>query len=162
MIYKIKLFFRRIKKIINWIPILWKNFDFDYWYIIEVFKYQLIRTADYLESNRAKTVSAKIHAQKIRTAIRLIDKVYGDDSYDMEYQKQLEDLYGKSTIEFIKIKDKDLYSVEIVYENKYDKKTLEEIEEKTKELLLKADQKQKRAHKLLWAFIEHNIQKWWD
>jgi hypothetical protein len=31
-----------------------------------------------------------------------------------------------------------------------------------KELIKESREKQKRAHKLLWDFVEHNIQYWWD
>jgi hypothetical protein len=38
----------------------------------------------------------------------------------------------------------------------------EEISEVQKKLFLESNEKQKRAHKLLWKFIEHNIRHWWD
>ena len=39
---------------------------------------------------------------------------------------------------------------------------LKEIDELRHEMMLLSQDKQKRAHKLLWDFIEHNIQNWWD
>lgn len=106
--YWFKRKYRQIKRVIDFLPILWKGYDFDYGYAIELFKHQLIRTANYLESDKAWTTSAKTNAQKVRTAIRLMDIVYNDYNEDYTYEKQ------------------------------------------------------KRAHKLLWDFIEHNIQWWWD
>ena len=93
-------FFRRLKRVRDFLPIIWKGYDFDYTHAIELFKYQLERTADLLESDKAYTVNSNIHAQKIRTAIRLMDIVY-----DEEY---MEDFYeGKLTIkEAIKKQDK--------------------------------------------------------
>ena len=93
-------FFRRLKRVWDFLPIIWKGYDFDYSHAIELFKYQLERTADLLESDKAYTVNSNIHAQKIRTAIRLMDIVY-----DEEY---MEDFYeGKLTIkEAIKKQDK--------------------------------------------------------
>jgi len=111
-------FFRRLKRVCDFLPIIWKGYDFDYVHAIELFRYQLERTAYLLESDKAYTVNSNIHAQKIRTAIRLMDKVY-----DEEY---MEDFYvGKLTIK-------------------------------------EAIEKQERAHQLLWKYIEHNIQHWWD
>ena len=111
-------FFRRLKRVWDFLPIIWKGYDFDYAHAIELFKYQLERTADLLESDKAYTVNSNTHAQKIRTAIRLIDIVY-----DEEYIKDFYD--GKLTMQ-------------------------------------EAIKKQQRAHQLLWKFIEHNIQHWWD
>ena len=35
----IKQFFRRLKRTIDFLPIIWKGFDFDYRYAIELFQY---------------------------------------------------------------------------------------------------------------------------
>ena len=126
-------FYRRLKRVWDFLPIIWKGYDFDYAHAIELFKYQLERTADLLESDKAYTVNSNIHAQKIRTAIRLMDIVY-----DEEYMKDF-----------------------------YDKKiSIEEAIKKQDWILLaafkEAIKKQERAHQLLWKFIEHNIQYWWD
>ena len=80
------------------------------------------RTANHLESNRAYGMGATNRASRIRTAIRLIDKVYEERYVD----------------EFLDSKSKD------------------------KEEFKRVIEKQKRAHKLLWDFVEHNIQYWWD
>jgi hypothetical protein len=112
-------FFRRLKRVWDFLPIIWGGYDFDYAHAIELFKYQLERTADLLESDKAYTINSDIHAQKIRTAIRLID---------------------------------------IVYEEKY----LEGLTSHTDDEFKKALKKQDRAHEILWKFIEHNIQYWWD
>lgn len=108
MVYWIKRKYIQIKRTLSFLPIIWRGYDWDYEYAIELFKHQLKRTADFLESNNSYALSAKTNAQKIRTAIRLMDKVYDDYVEDYTYEKQ------------------------------------------------------KRAHKLLWDFIEHNIQNWWD
>jgi len=111
-------FFRRLRRVWDFLPIIWGGYDFDYSHAIELFKYQLERTADLLESDEAYTLDSNLNAQKIRTAIRLMDKVYEEE--------WMEDFYnGKITME-------------------------------------EAIKKQKRAHQLLWKYIEHNIQGWWD
>ena len=72
---RIKRFFYKIKRVIDFIPIIWKGYDFDYYSSIELFKYQLKRTAKYLESDKAKTLEAKTNAAKIWTAVELIECV---------------------------------------------------------------------------------------
>ena len=52
--------------------------------------------------------------------------------------------------------------MEIRYENDYTEEELQLIDEEKRQLIWKCRDKQKRAHKLLWDFVEHNIQKWWD
>ena len=71
-----KRFFRRVKRVIDFLPIIYKGADWDYYYSIELFQYQLKRTADFLESDEANTMDAKATASRIRTAVELMDRVY--------------------------------------------------------------------------------------
>ena len=124
-------------------------------------------TAKHLESEKAMTVSSKTNAQKIRTALRLMDKVY-DDEYAMEYMIQIDKLYGTTHYDFVELDEKGKYSNEPLYELKLrnegavDEEHQKEIDEVRREMAKLSMDKQQRAHKLLWDFIEHNIQRWWD
>jgi hypothetical protein len=119
----IKQKYQQIQRVIDFLPMIWSGNDWDYLYSLNLFQKQLERTATYLESDKAVTQNAKIQAQKIRTALRLMDIVY-DDTYITEF---LDGDDSENGDEFVRVM-----------------------------------KKQKRAHKLLWDFIEHNIQKWWD
>jgi hypothetical protein len=161
----IKHFFRRkyqqIQRVIDFLPIIWNGFDFDYIYSIELFKKQLERQAKFMESNKSYSDRAKQDASRIRTAIRLMDKVY-DDEYGSEYQDKLKKLYGENVLDWwFEDTGRNDGSSYLRWEfEKWDNS--EEIEKVQKKLFLESKEKQKRAHKLLWNFIEHNIQSWWD
>ncbi len=163
---RIKRFFYKIKRVIDFIPIVWKGYDFDYYSSIELFKYQLKRTAEYLESDKAHTLEAKTNASKIWTAVELMEKVY-DEEYGTEYIDIIEKLYGKSKHEFVELDEKDengdpYYTMKIWNELAVDEEHQKEIDEVRHQMFLLGKDKQKRAHKLLWTYIEHNILKWWD
>jgi len=49
-----------------------------------------------------------------------------------------------------------------VYERDYTKDELLLIQEEKDALIWESQAKQKRAHKLVWKYIEHNIERWWD
>ena len=121
--YWVKRKIQQIKRVIDFLPLIWNGFDFDYSYSLDLFKKQLERTASFLESDKAYTLSAKTNAQKIRTALRLMD---------------------------------------IVYDEKYVDEFLDSYDGNDREGFKRVIEKQNRAHKLLWDFIEHNIQRWWD
>lgn len=164
--YFFKRKYQQIKRTIEFLPLIWNSYDFDYQYALDLFKKQLERTANYLESDRAMTLSAKVKAQKIRTAIRLMDKVYNEE-YFHQYMDTIEKLYGKSKHEFVELDEKDengdpYYSLKITNELAVDEQHQKEIDEVRKQMMLHSIDKQNRAHKLLWDFIEHNIQGWWD
>ena len=150
----------------DFLPMIWKGYDFDYRYAIELFQYQLKRTADFMESDRAMTMDADIRARRIRTAVELLQKVY-DEDYGCEYQDKLKELYGENVLdwEFIELDVKSNYNGEPLYELKwaYEKwDNAEEVKEMKDKLFKESKTKQKRAEELVWKFISHNIRGWWD
>ena len=156
-----KRFFRRLKRVIDFLPIIWKGEDWDYRYAVDLFSYQLGRTADFLEGDRAFTVSADQNAKRIRTAIELLNKVY-EEEYGCEYQDKMKELYGPDVLEwwFEDTGEGDGSSyIRFAYE-KLD--NADEIEEMKGNLFKESQAKQERAHKLVWAYIAHNIRNWWD
>jgi hypothetical protein len=165
MVQDIKYFFKRkyqqVERVIDFLPIIWNGFDFDYNYSIELFKKQLERQAKFFESDKSYSARSKQDASRIRTAIHLMDKVYNED-YGAEYQDKLKELYGENIYNWwFEDTGRGDDSSYLRYEyEKWDNS--KEIKEVQKKLLLESREKQKRAHKLLWDFIEHNIQYWWD
>lgn len=160
-IYFFKRKYRQIQRVIDFLPIIWKGFDFDYQYSIELFKKQLERTADFLESDRAYSMDAKQRASRIRTAIRLMGKVY-DEDYSMEWIHQIYKKYGEDVLDW-ESEDTGRGDGTSYLKYKYEKwSNTKEITEIKIKLLKESRAKQERAHKLLWKFIEHNIRHWWD
>ena len=164
--FEVKRFFRRVKRVIDFLPMIWKGYDFDYRYAIELFQYQLERTADFMESDRALTMDAEIRAKRIRTSVKLLQKVY-DEEYGCEYQDKLKELYGENVLdwEFIELDEKSDYDGESLYEMKWRYEywdNAEEIAEVKRKLYKESQEKQKRAEELVWKYISHNIKYWWD
>jgi len=161
--YWIKRKIWQIQNVFKWLPIIWNQFDFDYSYAIDVFKFQLQKTSDYLNTDKALTMSAKDNHKRLQTIINLMDKVYNEE-YGMEYYDKLIELYGadKFKHKFVPCDDKESHYMKYSYELTETPEMVEEINSKKRELLIKSIDKQKRAHKLLWDLIEHNIQKMWD
>ncbi len=163
--YWVRRKWRQIKNVIGWIPVLWKQFDFDYSYSLEVFKYQLLKQAKYMESDRAMSVNSRIDAQKIRMAVRLMDKVY-DEDYAYEYMQRLKDKYGDDVVDFtfLDIPDKSGYS-EMKWKFEVDEKyesLRDEIRENHDKWFEESYEKQERSHKLLYKLLEFYIRRWWD
>jgi hypothetical protein len=165
MLNDIKYFFKRkyqqIQRVIDFLPMIWNGFDFDYSYSVQLFKKQLERQAKFFESDKSYSDRSKQDASRIRTAIRLMDKVY-DEEYSSEYQDKLKQLYGDDAFDW-QFEDTGRGDETSFIKYRYeDWDNAEEISQVQKKLFLESKEKQKRAHKLLWDFIEHNIQYWWD
>jgi ketol-acid reductoisomerase len=160
MRYWFKRKYRQIERTLSFLPLIWKGYDWDYRYAIDLFQHQLKRTERSIRENGIH-VGNQNTASRIKTAIRLMDKVY-DEEYGCEYQDKLKELYGENVSDWwFEDTGKGDDSSYLRYEyEKWDNS--EEIKKVERKLLLESKNKQKRAHKLLWDFIEHNIQNWWD
>jgi len=161
MIRKVKRFFKNIKKVIDFLPIIWKHEDYDYRFSIELFKYSLQRQADFFENGETFSAYPKQTASRIRTAIALMEKVY-DEEYVTQYFDTIENLYGETKYEFVPIEDGEYFSLKITNAGAVDEEHQKQIDEVKREMMLECRNKQERAHKLLWLFIAHNIRNFWD
>ena len=161
MVYWFKRKYRQIKRVIDFLPMIWKGYDFDYSYAIDLFKYQLIRTEKHMCSPTSITVNANERAKRIKTAIELLDKVY-DEEYGSEYQEQMKSIYGDNVLKWwFEDTGKGDKSSYLKYEyEKWENK--DEVKETFDKLFKQSQDKQKRAEKLVWEFISHNIRGWWD
>ena len=159
--YFIRRKYEQIRRLIDYLPLIWNGYEFDYHYSIEIFKKSLERQAKFLESSKSYTVDAGHNASKIRTAIRLMDKVYSDE-YTLEYMDKMEELYGRDVMElrFVEKEDDNRFFTMVANYEEWD--NAEEVEVTLNKLMMESQRKQERAHKLLWEFVEHNIRRWWD
>jgi hypothetical protein len=69
-------------------------------------------------------------------------------------------MYGENVLDFNFEENERGYSI-LTYE--YEKwENAEEINQIKDELFTMSQEKQERAHRLLWQLIEKDIRKWWD
>lgn len=161
MAYFLKRFFQNIIRLCKWIPIIWNTYDFDYGSSIEVFKFQLSNIANFLESKKAYSTDAKLYAKKIRLAVKLMEKVY-NDKYSLEYVKIMETLYGKSKFAFRPSGLENYEEMYVEYDSSYSPEQLKEIDKHESQIIKECNEKQRKAERILWKFINHNIRFWWD
>jgi len=173
--WRIKQFFRRIRNLYRWLPIIWKDQDWDDWYIFEILKFKIRNQADYI-GKKGNHLSAKRDAEIMYTCYRLMDDIQ-NEFYGDEYFK-----YYKQDLNFVDSESHPgMYEMELgeikmdnldIYFAKYPRIYKQIIESKIK-TPFKTDTKlsiamamshinQQRAHKLLFKILEQNITRWWD
>jgi hypothetical protein len=163
--YRIKQFFRRIHNLYRWLPIIWKDQDWDDFYIFEILKFKLKNQAKYIDK-RGIHLSAKRDAEIMMLCVRLIDKVQ-DEYYGTEYFN-----YHDSKFIFIDSESHPgMYEMELEqklehfddYFKKYPLIAKQVVEEdKHRKAFKIAKINEERAHKLLFKILEQNIRRWWD
>jgi hypothetical protein len=171
--YKIKQFFRNIRNLIRWFPIIWKDRDWDDHFIFEILKFKLKNQAEYI-GYHDRHVSAKRDAEKMMLCVRLIEKVQ-DEYYAGEYMD-----YHEANFKFTDSESHpEMYELDIIeisehfddYFKKYPR-IYKQVVKADKLPFKKNDKKgiainiahinEERAHKLLFKILEQNIRRWWD
>ena len=163
----IKRFIKRIKNLIRWFPIIWKDQDWDDHFIWEILKFKLKNQAEYI-GYHDRHVSAKRDAEIMMLCVRLIEKVQSE-YYQLEYMD-----YHKSDYNWIDSESHPgMYELEIVEKSErfdeYFKKypliyrCVPDLNvPKTAIAFHIAQTNHTRARKLLFNILEKNIEKWWD
>ena len=72
--YKIKNKVRQLRKVLRWIPIIWNDRDWDYYFIYEILKQKLIDTETHIRKDGVHLYN-EIDADSINKAIKMIEKV---------------------------------------------------------------------------------------
>lgn len=78
---------KKIKRTLEWIPIIWNNFDFDHYYIEEILLYKLERTYNSMKNNREYTDKSSL--KSIRIAIECLKRLQ-NDFYFNTYSKYMD------------------------------------------------------------------------
>lgn len=170
---KLKRFFKRVQNLIRWFPIIWKDQDWDDYYIFEILKFKLKNQAEYI-GYHDRHMSAKRDAEIMMLCVRLIDKVQ-DEWYGREYFD-----YQESEFKFIDSQSHPgMYELEIEEKSeRYDEyfkkypRIYKQVMNAEKSIFKKegkggiamniAHINEDRAHKLLFKILEQNIRRWWD
>lgn len=75
--WRIHRIIRRIKNLIRWLPIIWKDEQWDHYYILELLKHKLIFTAEHTRKFGFHT-SSDYDADRMMLCVRLIEKVQNE------------------------------------------------------------------------------------
>lgn len=170
-----KDFIRGIKSIRYWLPIIWKDRNWDHRYIFDIVTHKLKAQAQYISSRDIHT-RAQRDAEVMMTCVRLIKKVK-DESYSMEYMD-----YHKTKSWFEPCEGNEGYSewksreLEENFDDYFAKYPLiykrvmngegvyklNDNDDKQKIAMNIAHINHDRARKLLFKIMEQNIEGWWD
>ena len=160
-----------VKNIFKWIPVLYKDKDWDWRYIYEIMEFKLLQQRNHLITANRHTGTPEIN-RDITTCLNLIQRVK-DEYYQCEYFD-----YFKSNYRFEPTDETGQYFTyhsEIVWE-KFDeylakypiqhKKVLQKysdkIENKRDIAFYIGLENGKRAQDLLYKILNEKLNRWWD
>lgn len=172
MKYRIRNFWNSIKNIFKWIPILFRDKDWDYIYFLIIMEFKLKSIRNHIK-NKSSHVGKDREVEYIDICLKLIDKIINSD-YEMEYHQ-----YNKTELNFIPTENNTFRLDYTILDEKYDdyftkyprifRLVTKHI---NKDLLFNSYQKDKialqisrlnhiRAKNLLFYIISKKMENWW-
>jgi hypothetical protein len=154
-----------IKNVIRWLPVIWRDKDWDESFIYKILQFKLKNQSEYIATRDWHT-RAKRDAEIMMTCVRLIDKI-NEQYYGMEYFEYYD--YDMSTdnpnrfLEFNVTRDElDTYYAKYPLTFKKIVAQYGDAKDRSSTALLMGDDRQEKARKLLFKILEQNIETWWD
>lgn len=172
--YTHKYILRGVKNLWRWFPLIWKDRDWDDYYIWVLLEKKLTNQANYI-GGRGIHLNAHRDAERMRTCVKLMERIR-EEYYYSEYVD-----YHKSEFHWDDIEDRPDHKqlrIEEISENfddyfkKYPRiysKVFSEFSlaekrraDKRKIALYMSRENHNRARKLLFKLMEQHIESWWD
>jgi len=158
-----KRFFRNIWRIIQWVPVLWEDEDWNGPYnILTILSYKLGRVKKVLDNEYTDPDERKKNVETISRVQELIKDINEDDFCKEEWIKHTEK-WGQLKLDFLKPKEGEPAGEVKIYREKaadgdaYEQERIECL----KVFEIEAERQDKAYHEL-FELIEKNISKWWD
>lgn len=94
---------KSIKNIFRWIPIIWRDRDWDHTFLYEILRFKLSNMEECLR-NHSHYVNSEKDADRIKICVNLINRLMNDEYHDMVFKKHYEK-WGKPKFNWIDTKD---------------------------------------------------------
>ena len=83
MLWRMKNLYWTIKRLIQWIPVIWKDREYDQTYFLKIISFKLKLMEKFYRSEYAFSADWKDTATKIHLCKLLCDRLIADDYYEM-------------------------------------------------------------------------------
>ena len=163
------------KNLWHWLPVIWKDRNWDHRYVFTILKHKLEAQGKYIGKNNLHLTSWK-NERDMMICVRLIDRV-SEEFYSMEYMdyektkhwfEDVPDKPGYSTWESRQLEENfDDYFAKypLIYKRVMNGEGWLKIEDENDKHLIAsniAPINHDRARKLLFKIMEQEIERWWD
>ena len=153
-----------IKNIIKWLPIIWLDRDWDYYFLMRMMQHKM----KFMEKSMRKSMllNGPVYAKQIKDCIILLERLINDEYYSEAF-KEHDKKFGDIEIEEIPhikddgIIDDDLVEIEIKRKNVNTDQDKIDEEKSSKDCFRRSRQKQLNDLHNLFNSMKSNIFHWW-
>lgn len=164
--WEVRNFPKFVKHVWEYLPILYRDRDYDYSSMLEMTAYKCKRMRVYIEKYGHLESGEKV-CKELRFAEILIDRILEDD-YCSKESEDLDRQYGSMTLLSRKASDDNDITAgckEILFTRERcasDPKLIEKEKEENRRIRDKAEKLKQYDYDLLFKHLRKRIQRWWD
>ena len=150
---------KQVKVVISYLPVLWRDRDWDHAYFLSLMQHKLKRMEKVFRNG--KHVGCEKDADKMLQCIELIDRINKEDYAAIPYELHSKK-WGQGHSTFTPSKDNPGCSTwNITYENCKTPEDEQQRRQEFLELMTLEENLRNRDYKLLFYIIRRNLRKWW-
>lgn len=150
-----------IKNVLRWIPIIWRDRDWDHTFLYIILQFKLSNMEKYLRKH-GHSVNAEKDAHRIKICVTLLKRLLNDEYHDAVFKKH-DEKWGELKFNWIELKDKPEFSeLKIKRPNVITEKD-EKTERNEYNRLMQVENNLKQQDiEYLFETIKKYHQGWWD
>ena len=163
IVYQIKQFFRNIRRVIKWFPVIWKDRDWDYGYLLKILEFKLQQM--YNDSSKWHPIENDTRQRHLKQALHDINILLNDELGDVVCKKQWDEFREKygDLVTWITKDEKTSY---YIHHSSWSKCVSDELAEEAEKQYFKIIQAVDNKHRLInarfWNNLKNNYMDWWD
>jgi hypothetical protein len=161
--YRIKIFFRQCHNVLRWLPVIWKDRDWDSHYFNEILIKKLEHKRDFFLSDKTHLVRAKETAEQIQTAIDKLHKTRDSwEFYECIHMQEMDAKWGEGVLRFVPIEGTNTEEMFIDHDGVKTPEDEEQYIKEFKEGRNKAEKQYKKDKREAYKYLADHIDYWWD
>ncbi len=157
--------YRKLKRIIAWFPVLWKDEDWHYAYLFEIIRFKISRMRTSIDANKIH-IGYEKHVDQMKIAEELLARMAFSNFYDELFDRlrSIEKIGNCSCPEetfSIEHKSHDYEKSETGFSYFVDL-SCEYCKNAWRRWIATEEKKKHADFEFLFRHLEKNIKKWWD
>lgn len=158
--WKLKQIYHSFKNIIRWIPILWKDRDWDWHFLLIIIQFKLKRMEKY-HRKHGTSLNANKYADDMRKVHLAIGRILNETRYcELDY-KHHEEKYGELQM-LDGEKTKYGTTIKFWYSKVNTEEEYEEASKAARKIYERADYLKKQDFDFIFKEMRKHIRDWWD
>lgn len=149
-----------IQNLIKWGPIIWKDRDWDHWFLYKILQFKL-KQMEHLQRHYGNHINNEKVADKIKLCVNLLDRLIKEDYLTNNF-KSHEKKWGEHHMHFNPIPNSELGEITFSVDNANTKKEKKDENDQRMNLYKHTDNLRKQDLDMLFYKMRKYVESWWD